>query len=46
MGNSVAGTYYRYPEAFFTVATTYLILVLITTRLVRLIVTNQNIQGK
>lgn len=38
MGKSVAGTYYRYTEAFFLVAIIYLILVLITTRLLTFIV--------
>jgi putative lysine transport system permease protein len=38
MGKSIAGTYYRYTEAFFTVALIYLILVLITTRILTLIV--------
>lgn len=38
MGKSVAGTYYRYTESFFIVAIIYLILVLITTRLLTLIV--------
>lgn len=38
MGKSVAGTYYRYTESFVLVAIIYLILVLITTRLLTLIV--------
>ena len=38
MGKSIAGTYYRYTEAFFTVALIYLILVLITTRILTLFV--------
>lgn len=38
MGKSVAGTYYRYTESFALVALIYLIIVLITTRLLSLIV--------
>jgi len=38
MGKSVAGTYYRYTESFIMVAILYLILVLITTRILTLIV--------
>lgn len=38
MGKSVAGTYYRYTESFILVALIYLILVLITTRLLTLLV--------
>lgn len=38
MGKSVAGTYYRYTESFVIIAIIYLVLVLITTRLLTLIV--------
>ncbi len=38
MGKSVAGTYYRYTESFVLVALIYLILVLMTTRLLTLFV--------
>ena len=38
MGKSVAGTYYRYTESYVLVAMIYLLLVLITTRLLTLIV--------
>lgn len=38
MGKSVAGTYYRYTESFVIVAILYLVLVLITTRLLTYIV--------
>lgn len=46
MGKSIAGTYYRYTEAFVTVAIIYLILVLITTRILTLIVKWINIPNK
>lgn len=42
MGKSVAGTYYRYTESFVLVALIYLILVLITTRLLTIIVKGIN----
>ncbi len=42
MGKSVAGTYYRYTESFVLVAVIYLIIVLITTRLLTLIVKTIN----
>jgi putative lysine transport system permease protein len=38
MGKSVAGTYYRYTESFVLVALIYLILVILTTRLLTVIV--------
>ena len=38
MGKSVAGTHYRYTESFILVALIYLILVLITTRILTMIV--------
>jgi putative lysine transport system permease protein len=38
MGKSIAGTYYRYTEAFILVALIYLILVLFTTRLLTFLV--------
>jgi putative lysine transport system permease protein len=38
MGKSIAGTHYRYTESFILVALIYLVLVLITTRLLTLIV--------
>lgn len=46
MGKSIAGTYYRYTEAFFTVALIYLILVLITTRILTIIVKWLNLPNK
>ena len=46
MGKSIAGTYYRYTEAFFTVALIYLILVLITTRILTIIVKWINVPNK
>jgi len=46
MGKSVAGTYYRYTESFVTVALIYLILVLITTRILTLIVRFTNSGNK
>lgn len=46
MGKSIAGTYYRYTEAFFTVALIYLILVLITTRILTIIVKRINVKNK
>lgn len=42
MGKSVAGTYYRYTEAFVLVAMIYLIIVLITTRLLSILVKSIN----
>jgi putative lysine transport system permease protein len=42
MGKSVAGTYYRYTEAFVLVALIYLIIVLITTRLLSILVKSIN----
>jgi putative lysine transport system permease protein len=42
MGRSVAGTYYRYTESFVIVAAIYLIVVLITTRLLQWIVYRLN----
>lgn len=42
MGRSVAGTYYRYTESFVIVAAIYLIVVLITTRLLQWIVNRLN----
>lgn len=42
MGRSVAGTYYRYTESFVIVAFMYLIVVLITTRLLNYIVHRMN----
>lgn len=38
MGKSVAGTYYRYTESFVLVAIIYLVLVIITTRILTLVV--------
>jgi putative lysine transport system permease protein len=38
MGRSVAGTYYRYTESFIIVAVMYLVLVIITTRILNFIV--------
>jgi len=46
MGKIIAGTYYRYTEAFFTVALIYLILVLITTRILTIIVKWINVPNK
>lgn len=46
MGKSIAGTYYRYTESFVTVALIYLILVLITTRLLTLLIKYLNIPSK
>ena len=46
MGKSIAGTYYRYTEAFFIVAIIYLILVLITTRILTLVVKWINVSNK
>lgn len=46
MGKSVAGTYYRYTESFVTVALIYLILVLVTTRILTLIVRFTNSGNK
>lgn len=42
MGKSVAGTYYRYTEAFVLVALIYLVIVLITTRLLSILVKSIN----
>lgn len=42
MGRSVAGTYYRYTESFVIVAMMYLIIVLITTRLLNFVVRRLN----
>ena len=46
MGKSVAGTYYRYTESFVLVAIIYLVLVLITTRLLTIIVKLINGESK
>lgn len=46
MGKSIAGTYYRYTETFVIVALVYLILVLITTRILTLIVKLMNVPSK
>lgn len=46
MGRSVAGTYYRYTESFLIVAFIYLVIVLITTRLLNLLVDRLNQQTK
>lgn len=46
MGKSVAGTYYRYTESFIIVALIYLIIVLITTRILTLIVKWVNISNR
>lgn len=45
MGKSIAGTYYRYTESYVLVALLYLILVLITTRLLTLFVKLLNKQS-
>ncbi|QMS85470.1 amino acid ABC transporter permease [Candidatus Xianfuyuplasma coldseepsis] len=42
MGRSVAGTYYRYTESFVIVAFIYLIIVLITTRILNAVVARMN----
>ena len=42
MGRSVAGTYYRYTESFVIVALLYLVIVLITTRLLNWVVKRMN----
>jgi len=46
MGKSIAGTYYRYTETFVIVALIYLVLVLITTRILTLIVKLMNVPSK
>lgn len=42
MGKSIAGTHYRYTESFVLVALVYLVLVLITTRILTLVITYIN----
>lgn len=42
MGRSIAGTYYRYTESFVIVALMYLIVVLITTRILNIVVRRMN----
>lgn len=46
MGRSIAGTYYRYTESFVIVAFIYLVLVLITTRILNYIVKRLNTESK
>ncbi len=46
MGKSVAGTYYRYTESFVLVALIYLIIVLLTTRILTFIVKIVNGKSK
>lgn len=46
MGRSIAGTYYRYTESFVIVAFIYLVIVLVTTRLLNFIVKKMNQPGR